>query len=368
MASKVFHISPRSKASLHIMSSLERLLEHSEFSQFLDVWNLVAIKLHFGEEDGWGYIHPKFVRRVINQVKKHGGKPFLTDTSSVYVGSRSDAVSHIQTALTNGFDYIVTGAPVIIADGLKGSSSIEVETGLGHYKKVCIASEIAYSDGMICLSHFKGHELCGFGGAIKNVGMGLAARKGKLSIHSKVTPYIKKECTGCGTCKRYCASGAIYLEGGRAYINAERCTGCGQCIINCPNGCIKIRWDESAKNVQEKICEYAYGIIKSLGIPAFFLNFLIHIAPDCDCCDHTDASICPDLGILASTDVVAVDQASVDLINKSQGIPNTALGGKHGAGTDKFRIIHPEVDWEVQLAYAEKIGLGSRQYDLIPFP
>jgi len=368
MASKVYHISPRSKAENDIMVNLEKLLEQEEFSRFLLSWNLVALKLHFGERGGWGYIHPKFVRRIVNQAKRYGCKPFLTDTNSVYLGSRSDAVSHIQTALTNGFDFTVSNAPIIIADGLKGASSFEVDVGLKHYQKVKIALEISHADGMICLSHFKGHELCGFGGAIKNVGMGLAARAGKLAIHSTVTPYIKKDCIGCGTCKGFCVGDAIYLAEGRAYIDSEKCIGCGQCIISCPQGFIKVRWDESAQNAQEKICEYAYGILNTLRIPTIFLNFLIHITPQCDCFDHTDTPICPDLGILVSTDAVAIDQASVDLVNQSQGIPNTAIKGKFGSGVDKFKAIYPDIDWEVQLAYAEKIGLGSRQYELKSFP
>ncbi len=367
MSSRVFHISPRSKPGNDIILKLERLMEE-EFSQFFLEKNLIAIKLHFGETRGWGYIHPKFVRCIVNQIKKHGCKTFLTDTNSVYLGSRSDAVSHIETALTNGFDYTVANAPVIIADGLKGKSSIKVDVKLKHLPQADIALEISHVDGIVCLSHFKGHELCGFGGAIKNIGMGLASKSGKLAIHSTVTPYIKKECIGCGICRKYCIGNAIYLKDGRAYINEERCVGCAQCIISCPNGYIKIRWNESTQNVQEKICEYSYGILKTLNIPMIFLNFLIHITPDCDCCNHTDAPICPDLGILVSSDIVAIDQASVDIINKTQGIPNTALNGKYAGGIDKFRALHPEIDWEPQLAYAAKIGLGNRKYELIALP
>ncbi|MGA1843776.1 MAG: DUF362 domain-containing protein [bacterium] len=368
MASPVYYIDPRTRSNHDIMVNLERLLEMDVFSSYFLLWNLVAIKLHLGERGGWGYIHPKFVRKVVNQAKRYGCKPFLTDTNSVYVGGRSDAVSHIQTALINGFDYTVSNAPIIIADGLKGASFISVEVGLKHFRTAKIALEIAHVDGIISLSHFKCHELCGFGGSIKNIGMGLAARAGKLAIHSTVTPYIKKECTGCGTCKKFCIGDAIFLAEGRAYIDSEKCIGCGQCIISCPNGFIKIKWDESAQNAQEKICEYAYGVLKTLAIPTFFINFLIHITPQCDCFDHTDTPICPDLGILASTDVVAIDQASADLVNQSQGIPNTALNGKFKSGVDKFRAVYPDIDWEVQLEYAERIGLGSRKYELIPFP
>jgi len=178
----------------------------------------------------------------------------------------------------------------------------------------------------------------------------------------------KDYCIGCGICKKSCIGEAIYLAEGRAYIKSENCIGCGQCIISCPHGYIKIKWDESAQNAQEKICEYAYGVLKSLKIPTIFLNFLIRITPQCDCFDHTDAPFCPDLGILASTDAVAIDQASVDLINQSQGIPNTAISGKYGSGVDKFRAIYPDIDWQEQLAYAEEIGLGSRKYELITYP
>lgn len=366
---KVYFIDIRSSITRDLFSKLASLLEAQRVSatEKLRLQGLVAIKLHFGERGGWGYIHPKFVRALVDEVKRQGGKPFLTDASSVYVGGRAEAISHIETAVANGFSYSVVGAPIIIADGVRGESVRKVPVNLKHYREVEIALGICAADSVICLSHVKGHELTGFGGALKNVGMGLASKGGKLSMHSKVAPYIARDCRGCGQCVAHCVAGAIYLRDDRAWIEAEKCIGCGQCLISCPAKNIRIRWDESIQNVQEKICEYVYGITRMLGLPIFYINFIINVTPDCDCCNHSDVPIVPNLGILASDDPVAIDQASVDLINASEGIKHTALKKGFGRGGDKFRGLHPNVDWQIQLKYGEDIGLGTRKYELIPF-
>jgi len=367
LSAKVYFIDIRSSVTSDLFQKLASVLNVTSLKERLRLDSLVALKLHFGERGGWGYINPKFVRALVDEIKRQRGKPFLTDSNSVYVGGRAEAISHIETALLNGFSYSVTGAPIIIADGVRGESVRKVPVNLKHYGEVEIASSICSADSVLCLSHFKGHELTGFGGALKNMGMGLASKGGKLSMHSTVAPYIAKECQWCGTCAMRCISGAIYQKENRAWIDPEKCIGCGQCLVMCPNKNIRIRWNESIQNVQEKICEHVYGIIRILDMPVLYINFIINVTPDCDCCPHSDVPIVPNLGILASTDPVAIDQASVDLVNASEGIKQTALKKGFGKGGDKFRGVHPKVDWSIQLSYGESIGLGTREYELHSF-
>lgn len=364
-AAKVYFIDIRSSITKNPFEKLSSLLTLPEF-QLQPTWNdLIPIKLHFGERGGWGYIHPKFVRCLVDKIKELGGSPFLTDSSSVYLGSRSEAVSHLETAFLNGFSYSVVGAPIIMADGLKGESTYSVKVNLKHYQQVHLAGLVAGCKRIVCLSHFKGHELTGFGGALKNMGMGFASKTGKLSMHSTVSPYISKECLGCALCIQDCPTGALFIKEQRAWIDPDKCIGCAQCLINCPHKKIKIRWDESVQNVQEKICEYVYALTKSLAIPVLYINFLINITPDCDCCNHSDLPIVPNIGLLASIDPVAIDQASADLVNSKEGISGSALKSGFGKGDDKFHGTHAKVDWTIQLSYGESIGLGTRDYELI---
>ncbi len=367
MKSKVYFIDLRAKQKQNLFSKLEQLLNISGIKNLIARQALVALKLHFGEDGNLSYIHPRLVRCVVDLVKSCGGLPFLTDTNSLYVGSRSNAVHHMHTAHKNGFGLSMQGAPVIIADGLRGADSIAIEINQQHFKTVDLAQQVCQADAMLALTHFKAHELTGIGGALKNIGMGLAARAGKLSIHSTVNPYIAKTCIACGSCIAYCPAGAISLTGpeGRASIEEARCIGCGQCLISCPEHQIHIRWDESVQNVQQKIVEYAYGLLKVKGLNSLFVNFITNVTPECDCYGHSDAAIVPDIGIVASSDPVAIDQASADLVNKAPGLRDTALKGAYRAGGDKFRSLYSHIDWRIQLEYAEKIGLGSRKYEII---
>jgi hypothetical protein len=367
MKSKVYFIDLRAGQKRNLFAKLEQLLETSGLKKLIHQRALVAVKLHFGEDGNLSYIHPRLVRSVVDMIKINGGQPFLTDTNSLYVGSRSDAVGHLHTAHKNGFGYAMQGAPLIIADGLRGADGVQIEINQQHFGRVNLALQVCQADAMVCLTHFKAHELAGIGGAIKNVGMGLATRSGKLSIHSTVSPYVDKDCTACGTCVAYCPAGAISLTGheGQAQMDKELCIGCGQCLISCPTRHIHIRWDESVQNVQQKISEYAYGLLKVKRLPSIFVNFITQVTPECDCYSHSDAAIVPDIGILASLDIVAIDQASADLVNRAPGLAGTALTGGFKPGEDKFRTLYPQIDWTIQLDYGERIGLGSRQYDLV---
>lgn len=329
---------------------------------------LVAVKMHFGEKGNNAYVRPVYVSHIVDYLKEKGAKPYLTDTNTLYAGSRGDSVSHYWTAVRHGFEPAVVGAPVIIGGGLRGTEGRPVPVYGKHFEEVEIAAEILEADIIVGVAHFKGHEVSGFGGTLKNFGMGAASRKGKLAMHSKVSPYVKEEmCTGCRLCLRWCAHDAIIYEGGVASVDPDRCVGCGACLATCPVKAIRIVWNEQTRDMQQKMVEYAWGALKGhMPGRAFFLNFIMQVSPLCDCMPFSGSPIVPDIGVLASRDPVAIDQASVDLVNQARGLENSDLPEEGvSPGADKFKAIHPEVDWSVQLSHAEKLGMGSRKYNLV---
>ncbi len=360
----VFFTDMRTSMRKNILQKLDDLVDAAGLENIVRRGDFTAVKVHFGEEGNTSFIRPIFVRRIVEAIKELGGLPFLTDTNTLYVGERGNAVSHLGTAIRHGFAYAVVDAPVIIADGLRGSSAIAKTINGTHYQSVQIAEAIANADSIVALSHFKGHELSGFGGAIKNLGMGCATRAGKLSMHSNISPKVKvKFCTGCADCVKACAHGAITITEKKARIDPEKCAGCGECISACPQKTILIQWTEGPQMMQEKMSEYAYGALTGKEEKSFFVNFLTQISPSCDCMSN-DTPVVPDIGILASTDPVAIDQASVDLVNNAQGLTSCALKEGHAPGEDKFMGVHPKADWRIQLAHAQKTGLGNRSYEL----
>lgn len=314
--------------------------------------SLTAVKLHFGEKGNAAFVRPVFVRKVVEEIAAAGGRPFLTDTNTLYVGTRSNAVDHLNTAITNGFAWAVAGAPLVVADGLRGESAVRVPVAGRIFREVTIGAEIANADAMVAVTHFKGHELCGFGGTLKNLGMGCASRAGKLSQHSSVSPAVDPSgCTGCGTCVAHCPSGAIAVVASKAAISPEACIGCADCIVVCPEGTVNVNWNEASSTVQRKMVEHALGAVSGKRSSSLFLSFVTQVSPYCDCYGHNDRPVSPDVGILASDDPVALDQACVDLVIRA-------------AGSDPFRATHPSVDWSIQLSCAEELGLGSRAYRL----
>jgi uncharacterized Fe-S center protein len=360
----VFFTDLRATTKRTLLDKLGELLERTSPETLFQRGHLVAIKLHFGELGNTSFIRSQFVRRVVDGIKAAGARPFITDTNTLYVGTRGNSVTHIETAVLNGFGFEAAGAPVIIADGLRGESKESIKVCGRHSKEVSIAREIVSADGLVSLTHFKCHELTGIGGTLKNVGMGCASREGKLSQHSNCAPEVDPAgCTACGDCALMCPVDAIEV-GAAAVINDKVCIGCGHCIAVCPEATINIKWNETASNVQEKMVEHAQGALMGKDGKCVFINFITQVSPLCDCYGHTDAPIVPDIGIAASTDPVAVDQASADLVNASGGLKGSALTTGHEPGGDKFRGVHPTIDWTVQLATAEKMGLGRREYRL----
>ena len=365
MPSKVYFMDLRATYKENFGQKLVRLVQTAGLGDILKDRNLVALKLHFGEKGNTGFIRPVFVAKLVEAVKTQKGVPFLTDTNTLYTGSRCDAPHHIITAIQNGFAFPVVNAPLVIADGLKGRSETAVMVHQKRFQEVYIANEIVQADVLISVAHFKCHELAGFGGTLKNLGMGCASRKGKLAQHSSVAPKVKrKKCAGCGDCIDHCCQQAIAMADTKAQINPEKCIGCAECILICPNRAIQVRWNPSVAEFMEKMAEYALGVLKGKTNKALFLNFLTDISPGCDCHPYHDAPIVRDIGVVASTDPVAVDQASADLVNRESILAGSCLSRSMEPCNDKFKAIFPKVDWALQLDYAEMIGLGKRQYVL----
>ncbi len=363
---KVYFSDLRASAKENLLSKMVRLLDAGDLRDIVTPRGLIAIKLHFGEKGNTAFIRPLFLRRIADRVKELGASPFLTDANTLYAGTRSDSVSHLQTAIQNGFAYSVVNAPIIIADGIRGASFSMVKIDQEIIKTAYLGKEIVESDALISVAHFKGHELSGFGGTIKNLGMGCAARKGKLEQHSGLSPKVKrKKCAGCGECIEHCAQNAISLIEDKAVIDPKRCVGCGECILICQQGAINVQWSSDIAIFQKKMVEYSFAVLKGKQGKALFVNFLTNISPACDCYGHSDAPIVPDIGIMVSKDPVAIDQASADMVNLRTAAENSSLGASGTPGEDKFRNLYPNIDWTIQLEYAEKIGLGRRKYELV---
>lgn len=351
---KVYYV--KLKRGEVLSSVIKKSVKALEMAPFLDLIkdvDFIAIKIHFGEKDNNGHIHADIVKHAAGVLKKKSQRVFVTDTNTLYIGRRSNSIDHIKIADEHKFNLANTGIPVIIADGLTGRNFKSIEINGKHLKSVKIASDIVHSDFMLCLSHMTGHMQTGFGAAIKNLGMGCASRAGKLEQHSNVLPEVSRvKCIGCGACLEWCPTKAIAIEGLKAVVIKDKCIGCGECAIACKIGAVDIKWSETVKVLQEKMAEYAMGVVKTL-MPEkmYYMNFLTHITKDCDCMAKDEPPICEDIGIMASADPVAVDQASVDMLLKVN-------------KEDVFKKGYPHIDWSVQLKYAESIGLGSTKYEL----
>jgi uncharacterized Fe-S center protein len=366
MSSKVFFVNLRARTDKsNKISKIKNLFDRAGFNALIQKDDLTAIKLHFGERGSDGFISPVFVRQVVDKVKEQGGKPFLTDTNTLYSGSRHNAVDHLLTALEHGFDYTVTGAPIIIADGLRSENIAEVQIDKKHFDKVKLAKDIVSADSVLVLSHFKGHEMAGFGGAIKNLAMGGAPAAGKKEQHAPKIFINQDKCIGCGKCSAVCPEQAIAVREKKAAIALDKCIGCGECLTVCPVKAPGMDWATDLAELLERMTEYGYGFAKAHENRIGYINFLLNITPDCDCASWSDTPIVPDIGFLASTDPVAIDQASYDLVNKQLGFSESLLSCNHEAGADKFHGLRSHIDGTIQLRYGEEIGMGSRDYELI---
>ena len=367
---KVYFTDFRTQADRPLTDKLQTLMRAAGIGQIDMDGKFAAIKMHFGELGNLAYLRPNYAKAVADVVKENGGKPFLTDCNTLYPGSRKNALEHLDCANINGFNTITTGCQILIADGLRGTDEAIVPVPNGEYcKEAYIGQAIMDADIFISLTHFKGHELTGFGGTIKNIGMGCGSRAGKMHQHNQGKPHVEQElCRVCHRCAKECGAGAISYESGKALIDQELCRGCGRCIGACAFDAI-VNDNANANDILGcKMAEYTAAVVS--GRPCFHISLITDVSPNCDCHGENDAPILPDIGMLCSFDPVALDQACVDLCQAAEPMPNSQLSDNLASADfvqhhDHFMDSNPNVSWKETLEHAEKLGIGTRDYELV---
>ena len=369
-ASKVYFTDFRTVADIPITEKLKKLCRKAGIGSIDMEGKFVAIKMHFGELGNLAFLRPNYARAIVELVKEAGGIPFLTDCNTLYPGSRKHALEHLDCANINGFNPISTGCQIIIADGLRGTDDIAVPVVNGEYiDEAYIGRAVMDADIFISLNHFKGHEATGFGGAIKNIGMGCGSRAGKMQQHKFGKPSVDPAlCRGCKHCAKECGSDAISYVDGKAIIDHETCKGCGRCIGECAFDAISNDNENANEILCYRMAEYAQAVCH--GRPTFHISVARDISPNCDCHSENDAPILPNIGMFASFDPIAIDQACVDAAQKMEPMPNSQLSDNLNTPgwnwhRDHFLDSNPNVRWKETLEHGEKIGLGSREYELV---
>lgn len=373
MASKVYWSDFRTIAfGDGLPTKLKKLIKKAGIGEIDFENKLVAIKMHFGEMGNISFLRPNYAKAVADVVKEFGGKPFLTDCNTMYPGSRKNAIEHLYCAWENGFTPLSAGCPIIIGDGLKGTDDIEVPVVGGEYVKAAkIGRAVMDADVFISLTHFKGHEMTGFGGAIKNIGMGCGSRAGKKEQHSSGQPHIDESlCRGCRKCQKECANGGLVLNEATRKMTVDKahCVGCGRCLGACNFDAIEFSNDTAIADLNYRMAEYTKAVID--GRPQFHISLIVDVSPNCDCHGENDAPILPNIGMFCSFDPLALDQACADACLAATPIRDSQLGDHiHAEGFcdhhDHFTNNNPESEWKTCLEHAEKIGIGSREYELI---
>ncbi len=365
--SKVYFCDFHTRPGKNILDKFKTLLQQAGLEELELKRKFTAIKAHFGEMGNMAYIRPDYAAILVDVLKEKKARVFLTDCGTLYTGQRHNAVDHLHVAQVHGFNPLVVGCSVIIADGLRGTDFREIPVSGKYCTTAKIGSAIADCDVLISLNHFKCHELTGFGGAIKNIGMGSGSMGGKLEMHSSSKPYIHDEsCTACGICVDACLQSAITIDDelDTAVIDPDRCTGCCQCVVMCQFNASRIRFNEAAEVTGYKMVEYTWAVLKDR--PSFHINFINNVSPQCDCWSHNDVPLVGDIGIAVSFDPVALDRACADMVNAAPHVPGSVLDDlKYLPGEDKFAKVHPITSWQSCLQYAESLGLGSQEYELI---
>ncbi len=368
--SKVYFTNFKASGHENLLQKLRRLMITAGMKDIDFADKYAAIKIHFGEYGNLAFLRPNYAKVMADLVKECGGKPFLTDCNTLYVGSRKNALDHMETAYLNGFTPYATGCHVIIGDGLKGTDETLVPVNGEYVKEAKIGSAVMDADILLTLTHFKGHEMAGFGGALKNIGMGCGSRAGKMEMHNDGKPYVADPdgCIGCESCLRICAHGAPVIENKKARIDHDKCAGCGRCLPACPKDVIQPSSGSSVKSLNCKMAEYSLAVCK--GRPNFHVSLVCDVSPNCDCHAENDIPIIPDVGMFASFDPVALDVACADAVNRMPVIEGSVLSDNiredehHGKGHDHFHMTHPDTEWKSCIEHAVKIGLGNSQYEL----
>lgn len=352
MKSKVYFIAVKNSDDLGSTThALKKLITKSRVFGFIRKKQHVAVKIHFGEEGTSGFVRPAYVRIICDAITKKAARVSLSDTNTLYRGRRLNSVDHTKLAAEHGFTKESIGAEVIIPDDSNKEEVVDIMIGRRLIASAKVARIFIDADALVAINHFKGHGLTGFGGAIKNIGMGCATREGKLAQHCDVAPIAYAEkCIGCAECEKVCPTGAIHLENNKSLIDTKKCIGCASCIAACPTMALFVDFQAGDK-VQEKMAEYAFAVLKEKKNKAGFINFAVRINKECDCWSMENPRISADVGILASSDPVSVDKASYDLVNGT-------------CGRNIFKEAHPDYDGLKQLVYAQKLGLGSLEYGL----
>jgi hypothetical protein len=363
--STVYFTDFRSGSKGNVATKIRRMFERGEFSKAIEKNDFVALKTHFGELGNFAFIPAPILRIFVDIASDLGGKPFVTDSNTLYRGSRSNAVDHLKNASLHGFTMECVGAPVVIADGIRGNDYRTVPYNGKQYRELKISSAIHDANAVIVVSHVKGHELYGFGGALKNIAMGCVPPSGKQTIHSEFKPRVKEaDCKACGKCIAKCPVDAIaYNANKKANINQNICIGCGECVVVCPYGAIPVVWKTSHKPLHERTAEYVKGILDTKPGKWIFFNFIMNVSPDCDCFPWNDAPVVSNIGIAASFDPVALDRACADLVNRSEILPGSRLFTAHG----ECNVIHKigGEGWEYLFQCCEKEGVGESAYELV---
>ena len=364
--SKVYFTDFRADPKENLLQKLKRLCITAGIKDIDFNNKYAAIKIHFGEYGNLAYLRPNYARVIADLVRELGGKPFLTDCNTLYVGSRKNALDHLETAYANGFTPLSTGCHILIGDGLKGGDEALVPVDGEYIKEAKIGRAIMDADIFISLNHFKGHECTGFGGALKNIGMGCGSRAGKMEMHNDGKPHVKTDaCIGCKACAKICAHDApTFAADGKATIDHQKCVGCGRCLAICPADAIRNQSSSSNDLLNIKIAEYSKAVLE--GRPHFHISLICDVSPNCDCHAENDAAIIPNVGMLASFDPVALDVACADLCNAQPILTNSHLGECAPLPGDHFKMNHPNTNWRTCVAHAEKIGIGRQSYELIP--
>lgn len=361
-ASKVYFTTFHTTLEENIQQKLSRLLLTAGMDQIDFKNRYVAIKMHFGEPGNLTYLRPNYAKTVADLVRQLGGKPFLTDCNTLYVGGRKNALDHIESAYVNGFTPYTTGCHIIIADGLKGSDDVAVPVDGEYVKNARIGRALMDADIVISLTHFKGHEATGIGGTIKNLGMGGGSRAGKKEMHADGKPAVNEsKCIGCGACRKICAHDAPTIENRKMHIDTNKCVGCGRCIAVCPMDAIEGVYDPNGHLLNCKMAEYAKAVVQ--GRPSFHISLAMDISPNCDCHAENDVPVIPNVGMFASFDPVALDEACAEMCSRMPRNPNAAF--EDASSDDLFHAVHTVTHWQDQTEHGEKIGLGSSEYELI---